>query len=41
MREEREGKVSIQGHKAEILEMLVRHAYAESIKVTTENAQVL
>nr|CAB3259996.1 kelch-like protein 24 [Phallusia mammillata] len=39
MKEEREGKVTIQGHKPEILEMLVRHAYAEPIKVTTSNAQ--
>nr|XP_009859378.1 kelch-like protein 24 isoform X1 [Ciona intestinalis]XP_009859379.1 kelch-like protein 24 isoform X2 [Ciona intestinalis] len=39
MKEGREGRVHIQGHKPEIVHMLVRHAYAEAIKVTTENAQ--
>jgi len=40
MREVKEGKISIQGRKAETLEILVRHAYAESISITTSNAQV-
>ena len=40
MREVKEGKVTIQGHKAETLDILVRYAYAESVTITPGNAQV-
>ena len=40
MREVKEGKISIQGRKAETLDILVRYAYAESVSITTSNAQV-
>ena len=40
MKEQKENKIKIQGHKPEVLQLLVRHAYAEKIKVTADNAQV-
>lgn len=40
MREVKEGKIAIQGHTADTLNILVRYAYAESVTITTANAQV-
>ena len=40
MKEELEGKVNIVGHRLEIMQMLVQHAYAQHVKITSENAQV-
>lgn len=41
MREGREHEVTIKGHKFEVVELLVKHAYAESIQIKEDNAQVI
>lgn len=39
MREGRENKVTIIGHKFEVVELIVKHIYAESIQVRVDNVQ--
>lgn len=39
MKECREEKVTIQGHKYDIVELIVKHVYAESIQVQADNVQ--
>nr|XP_039257220.1 kelch-like protein 24 [Styela clava] len=39
MKEGRAEKVTIQGHKFEIVEMIVKHVYAQSIQIKSDNVQ--